>query len=124
MIFSGVVMFWNVGLYGIVLVIFIVSVVVLCMKFFVIGMLFVMMGWYSVLVMCEWIVLYCVVELIGYWLMFDVLVVVIICVLVRFGLFFEIELCVGILFFGMVVIFMMLFVMSFDLCFIWDVEKV
>jgi paraquat-inducible protein A len=66
--------------------------------------------------------LYHIVERIGYWSMLDVLVVAVLAALVQFQLLSNIEPRIGIVFFGLVVVFTMLASMSFDPRLIWDSE--
>lgn len=67
--------------------------------------------------------LYRFVELIGYWSMLDVIVVALVAALVKFQALGDIEPRLGILFFGLVVVFTMLSAMSFDPRLIWDNEQ-
>ena len=60
------------------------------------------------------------VEHIGYWSMLDVIVVALVAALVRFQALGTIEPRLGILFFGLVVVFTMLSAMSFDPRLIWE----
>ena len=60
------------------------------------------------------------VELIGYWSMLDVIVVALVAALVKFQALGTIEPRLGILFFGLVVVFTMLAAMSFDPRLIWE----
>ena len=121
-IMEGVVEFWKSGSYGIALVIFIASVAVPCAKFLTLALLLITSQRRSVWKMRERARLYRMVEFIGYWSMLDVLVVAIVAALVKFQGLSDIEPRVGILFFGMVVIFTMLAAMSFDPRLIWDAE--
>lgn len=66
--------------------------------------------------------LYRLVEVIGYWSMLDVLVVALVAALVKFQALSDIEPRLGILFFGLVVLFTMLSAMSFDPRLIWDTQ--
>ncbi len=121
-IMTGVVEFWEAGSWDIALVIFIASVAVPCMKFFLLGLLLVTCQRRSRWAMRERAKLYRFVELIGYWSMLDVLVVALVAALVQFHALGTIEPRPGILFFGMVVVLTMLSAMSFDPRLIWDVE--
>ena len=60
------------------------------------------------------------IELIGYWSMLDVIVVALVAALVKFQALGTIEPRLGILFFGLVVVFTMLAAMSFDPRLIWE----
>jgi len=122
-ILSGVVEFWKEGAWDIALLIFIASVVVPCMKFFVLGMLLISTQRRSRWAMRERAQLYRFIETIGYWSMLDVLVVALVTALVQFRALSTIEPRLGILFFGLVVVLTMLASMSFDPRLIWDAEK-
>ena len=122
-ILSGVVEFWKEGSWDIALLIFIASVVVPCMKFFVLGMLLVTAQRRSQWAMRERARLYRFIETIGYWSMLDVLVVALVAALVQFRALSSIEPRMGILFFGLVVVLTMLASMTFDPRLIWDAEK-
>ena len=122
-IMSGVIQFWQHGSYGIALVIFIASVFVPCTKFLVLGLLLVTSQRRSRWAMRERARLYCLVELIGYWSMLDVLVVAMVAALVKFQALSDIEPRVGIFFFGMAVILTMLSAINFDPRLIWDGDK-
>jgi paraquat-inducible protein A len=67
--------------------------------------------------------LYRFVELIGYWSMLDVIVVALVAALVKFQALGDIQPRLGILFFGLVVVFTMLSAMSFDPRLIWDNKR-
>lgn len=121
-IMSGVVEFWKHGSWDIALLIFIASVVVPCIKFFVLGTLLVTCQRRSRWAQRERARLYRFIELIGYWSMLDVLVVALVAALVQFRALSSIDPRMGILFFGLVVVLTMLAAMSFDPRLIWDVE--
>lgn len=122
-ILSGVIEFWKGGSWDIALLIFIASVVVPCMKFFVLGLLLVSTQRRSRWAMRERARLYRFIETIGYWSMLDVLVVALVAALVQFRALSTIEPRLGILFFGLVVVLTMMASMSFDPRLIWDAEK-
>ncbi|MEK0363502.1 paraquat-inducible protein A [Pseudomonas sp. CBC3] len=122
-ILSGVIEFWNDGSWDIALLIFIASVGVPCMKFFVLGMLLISAQRRSRWAMRERARLYRFIEIIGYWSMLDVLVVALVAALVQFRALSTIEPRLGILFFGLVVVLTMMASMSFDPRLIWDAEK-
>lgn len=122
-ILSGVVEFWKDGSWDIALLIFIASVGVPCMKFFVLGMLLISTQRRSRWAMRERARLYRFIETIGYWSMLDVLVVALVAALVQFRALGTIEPRLGILFFGLVVVLTMMASMSFDPRLIWDAEK-
>ncbi|NBF02772.1 paraquat-inducible membrane protein A [Pseudomonas sp. Fl5BN2] len=121
-IMSGVVEFWKAGAWDIALLIFIASVVVPCIKFFVLGTLLVTCQRRSRWAQRERAKLYRFIELIGYWSMLDVVVVALVAALVQFRALSSIDPRLGILFFGLVVVLTMLAAMSFDPRLIWDVE--
>jgi paraquat-inducible protein A len=122
-ILSGVVEFWKEGAWDIALLIFIASVVVPCMKFFVLGLLLICAQRRSRWAMRERAQLYRFIETIGYWSMLDVLVVALVAALVQFRALSTIEPRLGILFFGLVVVLTMLASMSFDPRLTWDAEN-
>ena len=122
-ILSGVVEFWKEGAWDIALLIFIASVVVPCMKFFVLGLLLICAQRRSRWAMRERARLYRFIETIGYWSMLDVLVVALVAALVQFRALSTIEPRLGILFFGLVVVLTMLASMSFDPRLTWDAEN-
>ncbi|MBD9477199.1 paraquat-inducible protein A [Achromobacter sp. ACM01] len=121
-IMEGAVEFWTSGSYGIALVIFVASVAVPCAKFLILGLLLATSQRRSRWATRERAKLYRMVEFVGYWSMLDVLVVAVVAALVQFQGLTDISPRVGILFFGMVVIFTMLAAMSFDPRHIWDGE--
>lgn len=122
-ILRGVIDFWRGGSWDIALLIFIASVAVPCMKFFVLGLLLITVQRRSRWAMPERARLYRLVEIIGYWSMLDVLVVALVAALVQFRALSSIEPRLGILFFGLVVVLTMMASMSFDPRLIWDAEK-
>lgn len=121
-IMSGVLELWRGGAWDIAALIFIASIVVPCMKFLIMGLLLISTQRHSKWRTLERTRLYRVVESIGYWSMLDVLVVAVLAALVQFQLLSNIEPRVGIVFFGLVVVFTMLASMSFDPRLIWDAE--
>ncbi|WP_343056495.1 paraquat-inducible protein A [Paraburkholderia ultramafica] len=122
-ILHGIVEFWKAGSWGIAFVIFAASVAVPCTKFLVLGLLLATTRRRSRWAMRERARLYRLVELVGYWSMLDVMVVAFVCALVRFHALSDSEPCIGILFFGLVVIFTMLCAINFDPRLIWDAEE-
>lgn len=119
-IMSGVLEFWAHGAWDIALIIFIASIAVPGVKFVVLSLLLITVQRGSAWARPERAKLYRFVELIGYWSMLDVLVVALVAALVKFQALGDIEPRVGILFFGLVVVFTMLSAMSFDPRLIWD----
>lgn len=121
-IMSGVIELWKSGAWDIALLIFVASVVVPCMKFLIMFLLLTSTQRRSRWRTLERSNLYRIVERIGYWSMLDVLVVAVLAALVQFQLLSNIEPRIGIVFFGLVVVFTMLASMSFDPRLIWDSE--
>lgn len=121
-IMSGVLELWKGGAWDIAALIFIASVVVPCMKFLIMFVLLMSTQRRSRWRTLERARLYRVVERIGYWSMLDVLVVAVLAALVQFELLSNIEPRIGIVFFGLVVVFTMMASMSFDPRLIWDAE--
>ncbi|MEO4017846.1 paraquat-inducible protein A, partial [Pseudomonas rossensis] len=119
-IMSGVLEFWQHGAWDIALIIFIASIAVPGIKFVALTLLLVTVQRNSQWARKERSKLYRFVELIGYWSMLDVIVVALVAALVKFQALGDIEPRVGILFFGLVVVFTMLSAMSFDPRMIWD----
>jgi len=119
-IMSGVLEFWEHGAWDIAVIIFVASIAVPGVKFVALTLLLVTVQRDSHSARKERSKLYRFVELIGYWSMLDVLVVALVAALVKFQALGDIEPRVGILFFGLVVVFTMLSAMSFDPRLIWD----
>ncbi|ANI54326.1 paraquat-inducible protein A [Pseudomonas sp. DR 5-09] len=119
-IMSGVLEFWEHGAWDIAVIIFVASIAVPGVKFVALTLLLVTVQRDSHWARKERSKLYRFVELIGYWSMLDVLVVALVAALVKFQALGDIEPRVGILFFGLVVVFTMLSAMSFDPRLIWD----
>lgn len=119
-IMSGVLEFWQHGAWDIALIIFIASIAVPGVKFAALSLLLVTVQRGSSWARKERSRLYRFIELIGYWSMLDVIVVALVAALVKFHGLANIEPRVGILFFGLVVVFTMVSAMSFDPRLIWD----
>ncbi|VVO67017.1 Paraquat-inducible protein A [Pseudomonas fluorescens] len=119
-IMGGVLDFWQHGAWDIALIIFIASIAVPGVKFVALTLLLVTVQRDSQWARKERSKMYRFVELIGYWSMLDVIVVALVASLVKFQALADIEPRVGILFFGLVVVFTMLSAMSFDPRLIWD----
>lgn len=119
-IMSGVLEFWEHGAWDIALIIFIASIAVPGVKFVALSLLLITVQRGSDWARKERSKLYRFVELIGYWSMLDVLVVALVAALVQFQALGTIEPRLGILFFGLVVVFTMLSAMSFDPRLIWE----
>ncbi len=124
-IMSGVIQFWQNGSQEIAILIFLASILIPSTKFVVMAALLIQAGrrrsvgrvpmrsvgslrWYRFL------------EIIGHWSMLDVLVVGLVTAVVQFRGVSEAEPRIGILYFGMVVIFTMLATQSFDPRLLWD----
>ena len=119
-IMSGVLEFWQHGAWDIALIIFIASIAVPGIKFLSLGLLLVTVQRNSQWARKERSKLFRFIELIGYWSMLDVIVVALVAALVKFQALGTIEPRLGILFFGLVVVFTMLAAMSFDPRLIWE----
>ncbi|WP_339468511.1 MULTISPECIES: paraquat-inducible protein A [unclassified Pseudomonas] len=119
-IMSGVLEFWQHGAWDIALIIFIASIAVPGIKFASLTLLLVTVQRNSRWARKERSKLFRFVELIGYWSMLDVIVVALVAALVKFQALGTIEPRLGILFFGLVVVFTMLAAMSFDPRLIWE----
>ncbi|NMX57405.1 paraquat-inducible protein A [Pseudomonas sp. OE 28.3] len=119
-IMSGVLEFWQHGAWDIALIIFIASIAVPGIKFLSLTLLLVTVQRNSLWARKERSKLFRFVELIGYWSMLDVIVVALVAALVKFQALGTIEPRLGILFFGLVVVFTMLAAMSFDPRLIWE----
>ncbi|WP_309677600.1 paraquat-inducible protein A [Pseudomonas sp.] len=122
-IMSGVLEFWQHGAWDIALIIFIASIAVPGIKFVALTLLLVTVQRNSQWARKERSKLYRFVELIGYWSMLDVIVVALVAALVKFQALGDIKPRVGILFFGLVVVFTMLSAMSFEPRMIWDKKE-
>jgi paraquat-inducible protein A len=118
-IISGVLEFWGAGAWDIAAIIFIASIGVPAIKFGALTLLLITSQRGSSWACRQRSTLFRFVELVGYWSMLDVLVVALVAALVKFDALGDIEPRVGILFFGMVVVFTMLSAMSFDPRLIW-----
>lgn len=118
-IITGVLEFWEAGAWDIALIIFIASIGVPAIKFGALTLLLVTSRRGSNWACRQRSRLFRFVELVGYWSMLDVIVVALVAALVKFGALGDIEPRLGILFFGMVVVFTMLSAMSFDPRLIW-----
>ncbi|WP_426201125.1 paraquat-inducible protein A [Pseudomonas sp. TWP3-1] len=119
-IMSGVIEFWQHGAWDIALIIFIASIAVPGIKFVALTLLLITVQRNSNWARRERSKMFRFVELIGYWSMLDVIVVALVAALVKFQALGDIEPRVGILFFGLVVVFTMLAAMSFDPRLIWQ----
>ncbi|UVE19797.1 paraquat-inducible protein A [Pseudomonas sp. LS44] len=120
---EGVSEFWESGAWDIALIIFIASIGVPAIKFVALTLLLITVQRRSLWARRQRSQLYRFVELIGYWSMLDVLVVALVAALVQFRELANIEPRLGILFFGLVVVFTMLAAMSFDPRLIWETAE-
>jgi len=119
-IMSGVLEFWQHGAWDIALIIFIASIAVPGIKFVALTLLLVSVQRNNYWARKERSKLFRFIELIGYWSMLDVIVVALVAALVKFQALGDIEPRLGIMFFGLVVVFTMLSAMSFDPRLIWE----
>lgn len=122
-IVGGILEFWRSGAYGIALIIFIASIAVPCAKFAGISLLLVSTQYDMGVSKRMQSHLYRLIELIGYWSMLDVLVVGWAVSLSNFGNISEAEPRIGLVCFGLVVVFTMISSKSFDPRLIWDATK-
>jgi len=120
---GGILDFWHTGSHALALLIFVASVGVPCGKFLALSLLLVTSQRASKWAMVERTRLYRMLELVGYWSMLDVLVVAWGSALGNFGVLSAAGPRIGILFFGLVVIFTLLSAISFDPRLIWDSKE-
>lgn len=121
-ILEGIVEFWKSGAWDIGTLIFVASVGVPVTKFLVIGTLLLAAHRRTVWARAQRARLYRFVEVIGYWSMLDVIVVALVSALLRFHALGTAEPRLGIVFFGLVVVLMMLAARSFDARLIWSAD--
>ena len=122
-IVGGILEFWRSGAYGIALIVFIASIAVPCAKFAGISLLLVSTQYDTRVSKRMQSHLYRLIELIGYWSMLDVLVVGWAVSLSNFGNISEAEPRIGLVCFGLAVVFTMLSSKSFDPRLIWDASN-
>ncbi len=118
-IWSGLVEFWHDGSWDIAVIIFIASILIPSLKFIVLGALLVNARREPPLYPAVSVRLYGILESIGYWSMLDVLVVGLVTALVKFRGLSDAEPRIGILYFGLVVVFTMLATLTFDPRLLW-----
>lgn len=119
-IMGGVLEFWRAGEYGIAAIVFAASIAVPCAKFTALSFLLIATQYDLPVSKRACVRLYRCMESIGAWSMLDVLVVGWVAALSNFGSFSEAAPRIGIVFFGLVVVFTMLAFKSFDTRLIWD----
>lgn len=119
-IMSGVLYFVTTGVWPLALIIFVASVCVPMVKLILLTLLLISVQrrwrWRPV----ERTRFYRIVEAIGRWSMVDIFAVTIVAALVKVGALASVEIGLGALFFGAVVILTMLAAMTFDPRLIWD----
>jgi paraquat-inducible protein A len=121
-ILEGVVEFWKSGSWDIATLIFAASVGVPVTKFLVMGTLLAAAHRRTAWARTQRARLYRFVEAIGYWSMLDVVVVALVSALLHFHALGTAEPRLGIVFFGLVVVLMMLATASFDARLIWNAD--
>jgi paraquat-inducible protein A len=121
-ILEGIVEFWKSGSWDIATLIFVASVGVPVTKFLVIGTLLAAAHKRTAWARPQRARLYRFVEAIGYWSMLDVIVVALVSALLHFHALGTAEPRLGIVFFGLVVVLMMLAAASFDARLIWSAD--
>jgi paraquat-inducible protein A len=121
-ILEGIVEFWKSGSWDIAALIFVASVGVPVTKFLVIGTLLAAAHRRTTWARAQRARLYRFVEAIGYWSMLDVIVVALVSALLHFHALGTAEPRLGIVFFGLVVVLMMLAAASFDARLIWSAD--
>lgn len=119
-IMSGVIYFVTTGVWPLALIIFVASICVPMIKLILLTLLLVSVKgrwrWRPV----ERTRFYRIVEAIGRWSMVDIFAVTIVAALVKVGALATVEIGLGALFFGAVVVLTMLAAMTFDPRLIWD----
>jgi paraquat-inducible protein A len=119
-IMSGVIYFVTTGVWPLALIIFVASICVPMIKLILLTLLLVSIQrrwrWRPV----ERTRFYRIVEAIGRWSMVDIFAVTIVAALVKVGALATVEIGLGALFFGAVVVLTMLAAMTFDPRLIWD----
>ena len=119
-ILSGVKELWINGSADLAVIVFVASIMVPMLKFFVLGTLLISSHRRTDWAQLQRAKLYRLVEFIGYWSMLDVFVVALLSALVRFNVLSRVEPLPGVIFFGLTVVLTMLASMSFDPRLIWD----
>jgi len=119
-IMSGLIDFWQNGSQGIAAIIFVASIVIPSTKIIALAALLMNAHRPVPSSSAQYVRLYRMLELIGYWSMLDVLVVGLVTAVVKFRGLSEAEPRIGILYFGLVVVLTMLATLSFDPRLLWD----
>jgi len=119
-ILSGVKELWMKDSPNLAVIVFVASIMVPMLKFFVLGTLLISSHRRTDWAQLQRAKLYRLIEFIGYWSMLDVFVVALLSALVRFDVLSRVEPLPGVIFFGLTVVLTMLASMSFDPRLIWD----
>lgn len=119
-ILGGVVELWNMGSWGLALIVFIASVVVPMTKILALTVLMIKREWQGVAIQRQRTRLYELVEFIGQWSMLDVFVVILLAAMANFPGMSQVTAGPGAVSFGVVVILTMFAAMSFDPRQGWD----
>jgi paraquat-inducible protein A len=119
-ILGGVVELWNMGSWGLALIVFVASVVVPMTKIFALMVLMVRREWKGVATQRQRTRLYELVEFVGQWSMLDVFVVILLAAMANFPGLSQVTAGPGAVSFGVVVILTMFAAMSFDPRQGWD----
>jgi paraquat-inducible protein A len=119
-IMSGLIDFWHQGSWGIAALIFFASIVIPSTKIVALTALLMNARRPVPSRSVQFVRLYRMLELVGYWSMLDVLVVGLVTAVVKFRGLSEAEPRIGILYFGLVVVLTMLATLSFDPRLLWD----
>jgi paraquat-inducible protein A len=119
-ILGGIVELWHAGSWELALIVFIASIAVPLLKMASLGLLAYTAQRGSTWARPERTRLYRVVEAVGHWSMLDVLVVVLLVAMVRFGPLASVQPLPGLLAFGAVVVLTMLASEAFDPRLIWN----
>lgn len=119
-ILGGVVELWNLGSWGLALIVFVASVVVPMTKILALMVLMVKREWQGVAIQRQRTRLYELVEFIGQWSMLDVFVVILLAAMANFPGMSQVTAGPGAVSFGVVVILTMLAATSYDPRQGWD----
>lgn len=120
-ILSGVQQLWQAGSPDLAVIVFVASIMVPVLKFIALGLLLVsVQGRNTCWARVQRAKLFRLVEIMGYWSMLDVFVVVVLVGVVQLAPFASVQPLPGIVWFALVVVLTMLASMSFDPRLIWD----
>jgi paraquat-inducible protein A len=119
-ILGGIVELWRIGSWELAVIVFVASIAVPLLKMVSLGLLAITAYRRSTWARPERTQLYRLVEAVGHWSMLDVLVVVLLVAMVRFGPLASVEPMPGLLAFGAVVVLTMLASEAFDPRLIWN----